>query len=188
MKAAASSQVSKTAFCTAVIIQHAQVFQKIRKGLLHFQMIWMERYCFSRHESVTQWLIILWQAWFIFLILRNNDFPFRLSENAKAFSWFSGFSLPAWMIIALQKTVLNTWKLAAAFILFSLNSLHGHRLFPDAWWSGAVKSRWSPGDVVVWIYCCRQQQHWKRHLSSTQINTNKDDEVHALMRDDSAYW
>lgn len=35
------------------------------------------------------------------------------------------------MIIAVQKTVLNTWKLAAAFILFSLNALHGHRLFPD---------------------------------------------------------
>jgi hypothetical protein len=35
------------------------------------------------------------------------------------------------MIIAVQETVLNTWKLAAAFILFSLNSLHGHRLFPD---------------------------------------------------------
>jgi len=36
------------------------------------------------------------------------------------------------MIIAVQKTVLNTWKLAAAFILFSLNALYGHhRLFPD---------------------------------------------------------
>jgi hypothetical protein len=39
MKAAASSQVSKTAFCTAIIIQHMQIFQKIKKMHLHFQII-----------------------------------------------------------------------------------------------------------------------------------------------------
>jgi hypothetical protein len=92
------------------------------------------------------------------------------------------------MIIALQETVLNTWKLSAAFILFSPNSLHGRRLFPDVCWSGAFKSRRSPGAVVVWMHSGRQQQHWKRHLSSSPINTNKDDKVHALISDDSAYW
>jgi len=41
-KAAASSQVSKAAFYKAIIIQHVQMFQKIREVHLHFQIIWME--------------------------------------------------------------------------------------------------------------------------------------------------
>ena len=67
-------------------------------------------------------------------------------------------------------------------------SLHDHRLFPDSWWSGAAKSRQSPRAVVVWMYCCRQQQHWKCHLSSSPINTNNVDKVHALISGESAYW
>jgi hypothetical protein len=59
------------------------------------------------------------------------------------------------MIITADKSVVHNWKPAAAFVLFSLNSWNVHRLFSDAWWSGAVKYRWSPGAVGFWMYCCR---------------------------------
>jgi hypothetical protein len=36
MKAAANSQVSKTAFCTAIIIQHVQIFKKNKENAFAF--------------------------------------------------------------------------------------------------------------------------------------------------------
>jgi hypothetical protein len=121
MKAAASFQVFRTVFCTAIIIQQVQKIQKIRKTYWHFQKIWKENHCFSRPRkwitlvtmlSVTELLIhviglekqwysiqVIWKCKCIFLIFWNICI--------------------CWMIIAVQKAVLDTWELAAAFPLFS---------------------------------------------------------------------
>jgi hypothetical protein len=100
-------------------------------------------------------VITLWQAWFLFLVLRKNDFPFRFFWKCR-YIFLIFRNICTWcMIITLDKTVVHNWKLAAAFVLFSLSSWNVHRLFSDAWWSGAVKYRWSPGAAVFWMYCRR---------------------------------
>lgn len=105
MKAAASFQVFRTVFCTAIIIKQVQKIQKI-----------MKTYCISRksegkitvsqdqeNESRLSQCYQSLSYRFMFFVLRNNDIPSRLSENANALPWFSGTSARAEWLLPYRK-------------------------------------------------------------------------------------